>query len=269
MITNREKNQLNGKVVLITGASSGIGEEIAYASAQRGYQLVLWARRTKELERVAHKCREISGAPVWIQTVDMSDSSQIEKAFVHILNKTGTVDILINNAGFGHTEYFLKADLKKAENMFDVNVMGALYITQLAAIQMAEQESGHIFFLASMAGKISTPKSSIYSATKAAVIAFCNSLRLELKPLGIYVTTINPGPVDTPFFDIFDPDHTYLDSIGRVVLEADEVAEKVVRTFWKNKREINLPFIMEIGSRLYHLFPTIGDFIVMNVFDRK
>lgn len=269
MTTNQRTDKGTAKTVLITGASSGIGEEIAYASARKGYQLILWARREKELERVASTCRDLSGKKVLVQSVDIRSSTEIEDAFHHALDQTGAIDILINNAGFGMTHPFVTSDLTRAKDMFDVNVMGAVYLTQLVASQMVEQRRGHIFFVASIAGKISTPLSSIYSATKAALIAFANGIRLELKPLHIYVTTINPGPVATPFFDSFDPDGTYLKKIGPVVLDAREVAQKTVDIFGKNKRELNLPFAMAIGARLYPLFPSIGDFLIVHLFDKK
>src|SRR5699024_5676029 len=155
----------NSEVVLITGASSGIGEEMAYEAARKGYRLVLCARNEQKLRLVAEKCRFLSDeGMVWIFPMDLSEPENIEEVFERILEKTGRVDVLINNAGFGLTEYFVNADLKRAEAMFRVNVLGVFYLTQLAAIQMAEQKSGHIFFMASMAGKMSTPKSSLYSA---------------------------------------------------------------------------------------------------------
>ena len=269
MTNLHQSTQQLTKTVLITGASSGIGEEIAYECAKEGYQLILWARRLDELERVASNCRRLSGENVFVESVDMRLSKKIEEAFKKNILMTGQIDILINNAGFGMTAPFIQSDLHQAKEMFDVNVMGVFYLTQLAALQMVDQKEGHIFFMASIAGKISTPKSSLYSATKAAVIAFSNSLRMELKPLGIHVTTVNPGPVDTPFFDSFDPDGTYLQNIGPVTLKPEEIARKTVRAFGKDKREINIPFIMEIGSRLHHLFPSIGDLIVEHVFDKK
>ena len=113
------------------------------------------------------------------------------------------------------------------------------------------------------------PIVSIKIAFVFALIAFANGIRLELKPLHIYVTTINPGPVATPFFDSFDPDGTYLKKIGPVVLDAREVAQKTVDIFGKNKRELNLPFAMAIGARLYPLFPSIGDFLIVHLFDKK
>lgn len=265
----QSQNNAKADVVMITGASSGIGEQMAYEAAKKGYQLVLCARRENELERVADVCRALSKMEVITYPMDLTDPSKVEEIVKDIITSVGTIDVLMNNAGFGLTEYFIDANLKTAEKMFDVNVLGALYVTQLVAIEMVENRKGHIFFTASMAGKLPTPKSSLYSATKAAVIAFCNSLRLELNPLNINVTTINIGPTDTPFFDTFDPEGTYLKRIKPLVLDANRVAEKTIETIGKSKREINMPWLMEVGSKMYHLFPTVGDAIILKFFDFK
>ena len=130
-------------------------------------------------------------------------------------------------------------------------------------------QSGHIINIASMAGKMATPKSTIYSATKFAVIGFSNALRLELKPFGIHVTTVNPGPIETNFFNIADPNGSYLDKIGAMVLQADDLAKEIVNTFGKNKREINRPRLMNTAAFFYQVFPTIGDYLAGGIFNKK
>lgn len=262
-------NDLKGKVIMITGASSGIGESLAYEAAKNGATLILSARRENKLKEVKEQCNKISASEVYIYPLDMSDPDAIEETMVKIENSIGKIDVLINNAGFGHTEEFMTYDLNKAENMFRVNVLGVMYLSQLAAIQMADSRSGHIINVGSIAGKIATPKSAIYSASKFAVIGFSNALRLELKPLNIKVTTINPGPVDTAFFDEFDPSGSYLERIGRFVLTSDEVAEKTIKIIGTNKREVNLPFSLSVAAKLYSLFPALGDYLILNQFDKK
>ena len=111
------------------------------------------------------------------------------------------------------------------------------------AERMKESRKGHIINIVSMAGLIATGKSSLYSATKFAAIGFSNALRLELMSYGVYVTTVNPGPIRTGFFDQADPDGTYLKSVERFLLEPDEVAKKNLFKIYKvkTKRELNLP----------------------------
>ena len=112
-----------------------------------------------------------------------------------------------------------------------------------------------------MAGKIATPKSSVYSATKAAVLGYSDALRLELKPLGISVMTVNPGPIRTKFFDKADKSGNYLEKINGIVLNPELVAEKIVHSIGTAKRELNLPFFFNIANVGYTLFPRLGDFL--------
>jgi len=119
-----------------------------------------------------------------------------------------------------------------------------------------------------LAGKVSTPKTAVYSATKGAVISFSNALRMELDPVNIRVTTVNPGPVDTPFFNQFDPDREYLQKMGYLVLKPEKIARKIVQNAGKNKREINLPLLLSGATHLYQLFPEIGDFILSRSFKK-
>jgi short-subunit dehydrogenase len=144
-----------------------------------------------------------------------------------------------------------------------------MYVTQLVAIKMADKEQGHIINIASQAGKMATSKSSIYSATKFAVIGYSNALRLELKQIGITVTTVNPGPIDTNFFDIADQSGTYLEKVGNMVLSSKSVAERIAKLIGTNKRELNLPYSMELASKFYTLFPKTGDFLALKLFDAK
>ena len=111
--------------------------------------------------------------------------------------------------------------------MFEVNILGMMVLTQKFAIDMAERRQGHIINIASMAGKMATAKSTVYSATKFAVLGFSNALRLELKPLGVAVTTVNPGPIETNFFDKADPSGSYLEKVGQIVLEPAKLAKYV------------------------------------------
>lgn len=260
---------LEGKVIYITGASSGIGEATAYEAAEKGATVLLSARRQEKLRRIQKRCEQLSNKRAYVFPLDVSDPEAIENTVRLVYQTVGKIDVLINNAGLGYTQEFLSFDMKKAETIFRVNVLGLMYLTQLIAIEMAEQETGHIFNVASMAGKIATPKSAVYSASKFAVIGFTNALRLELKPLHIRVTSVNPGPVNTAFFDTFDPTGNYVKSIRPFVLNAEQVAKKMVRAVGTNKREINLPIVMEGAARLYCLFPKIGDFLTVTLFDKK
>ena len=120
-----------------------------------------------------------------------------------------------------------------------------------------------------MAGKMATPKSTVYSATKFAVLGFSNALRLELKSLGISVMTVNPGPIRTEFFDKADKTHNYLNSLGNIVLDPEEVAYKIVSKIGTSRREVNLPYYMEVAHHLYEVFPHMADYLTGGIFNKK
>src|SRR5690554_954122 len=190
---------LTDKVVFITGGSSGLGEQVAYRSAEAGATVVVAARRIAELERVRTKCAELSGTDAHAVQLDVAQPDDIQRVVPEVLAKYGRVDFLVNNAGFGHFAEAVDLDMKTAEDMFRVNVLGMMHLTQLVAREMQKRGTGHIINIASQGGKTATPKSSCYSATKFAVLGYSNALRLELKQHGIHVTTVNPGPINTTF----------------------------------------------------------------------
>lgn len=260
---------LTDKVVVVTGGSAGLGEQICYEAAKRGAIVVTCARRINLIGQVKEHCSELSGKAAYAFQLDIADPESVESVIEKIADEVGTVDVLVNNAGFGMFKDFTEFDLADAKKMFDVNVLGMMYFTQKIALSMVEKKQGHIFNVASMAGKMATPKSTIYSATKFAVLGFSNALRLELKPADVWVTTINPGPIATEFFDKADPSGNYLENLGGIVLDPNKLAVTIVNKMGKPTREINRPFIMEGASRLYGLFPHIGDFLAGGLFNRK
>ena len=211
----------------------------------------------------------MSGKEAYAFKVDVSNPESVDELYEKVMEEVGRVDILVNNAGFGIFEDFLTFDLGKAYDMFEVNILGMMVLTQKFAIDMAERRQGHIINIASMAGKMATAKSTVYSATKFAVLGFSNALRLELKPLGVAVTTVNPGPIETDFFDKADPSGSYLEKVGQIVLEPAKLAKMIVRNMRHPKREINQPFILEVASKFYTLFPTIGDYLASGIFNKK
>lgn len=260
---------LNDKVLVVTGGSAGLGEQICYEAAKKGAIVVVCARRINLIGKVKEKCEDLSGKAAFSFQLDIADPENVEIVFEKIFKEIGQVDLLVNNAGFGIFESFLETDLTKAKEMFEVNILGMMLFTQKIALKMAERKSGHIINIASMAGKIATAKSTVYSATKFAVLGFSNALRLELKPLGISVTTVNPGPIETDFFDHADLSGTYLKSVGIIVLQPNKLAREIVASMGSFKREINRPRILEGAFRLYTLFPHIGDFLAGGIMNKK
>jgi short-subunit dehydrogenase len=260
---------LEDKVVLVTGSSGGLGAQICYEAAKEGAIVVACARRESLINEVKEECQRLSGRKAYAFLVDVSDPDSVDELYERVMQEIGRVDILVNNAGFGIFEDFLSFDLAKAYDMFEVNVLGMMVLTQKFAIDMAERRHGHIINIASMAGKMATAKSTIYSATKFAVLGFSNALRLELKPLGVAVTTVNPGPIATDFFDKADPSGSYLEKVSQLVLEPEKLAKTIVRSMKYPKREVNRPVLLEIAAKFYTLFPSLGDYLASGIFNKK
>jgi short-subunit dehydrogenase len=260
---------LENKVVVVTGGSAGLGEQICYEAAKQGAIVVVCARRSQLITKVKEQCEILSGKPAYAMQVDIADPNSVEHLVASLRSEVGQVDILVNNAGFGIFQEFTEMDPETIRNMFEVNVLGMMVLTQQIALQMVDQRSGHIINIASMAGKMATPKTAVYSATKFAVLGFSNALRLELKPFGINVTTVNPGPVETAFFDQADPSGNYLSSLGAFVLEPNKLAKTIVRGMIHPRREINRPHVMELAAKVYTLFPSIGDYFAGSLFNKK
>ena len=242
---------LTDKVVVVTGGSAGLGEQVCYEAAKRGAIVVTCARRINLIGQVRERCSELSGKDAYAFQLDIADPDSVEAVIEKIAAEVGDVDVLVNNAGFGLFDNFVDFDLDVAKNMFEVNVLGIMYFTQKIAISMVNNKSGHIFNVASMAA------------------GFSNALRLELRPANVYVTTINPGPIATEFFDKADPSGSYLENLGGIVLDPHKLAKTIVNKMGKPTREINRPFIMEGASIFYGLFPHIGDFLAGGLFNRK
>ncbi|WP_338749958.1 SDR family oxidoreductase [Bacillus sp. FJAT-52991] len=261
---------LQGKTVVITGASSGLGYEMARLAAKEGARLVLLARRLERLELLKETIESDCGvSDVLIYSVDVSNKNDVEKVFAEILSRCGQIDVLINNAGFGVFDYAHEARWEETEAMFQVNVLGLIACTQMVMPYMQARQSGHIINIASQAGKMATPKSSVYAATKHAVLGYTNSLRMELARDGVYVTAVNPGPIATDFFTTADPSGAYAKNVGRWMLQPEKVAKAIIQVIGTNKREINLPKWMNAGSIFYTLFPRVVERVGRKAFFKK
>lgn len=262
-------SSLAGKNIVVTGASGGIGAEIVKLCAQRGANLALLARSVDKLEQLKRELEQQYSIKVFIHRLDVSDTEEVERVFHSIFEEMKSVDILVNNAGFGVFREAHEATVTEIKSMFEVNVVGLMACTTMVLPKMRERRSGHIINIASQAGKIATPKSSVYSATKHAVLGYSNSLRMELADHNVFVTTVNPGPIATNFFNIADEKGTYVKNVQRFMLQPDYVANKVVSVMLTKTREINLPRWMNLGSVVYTLFPRAFERIGRKAFNQK
>jgi hypothetical protein len=262
-------SRLKDRLVVITGASSGIGEKIAGIVAESGGHLVLLARRKDRLKKLSDELQASHSISCTYYELDVSDLDAVSEVFTDITENFDRVDVLVNNAGFGIFRNAEEATFEEMQQMFKVNVFGLIAATKLVLPKMLAQREGHIINVASQAGKIATPKSSIYSATKHAVLGFTNSLRMEVADRGIFVTSVNPGPIETDFFNLADTSGDYVKNVQRWMLNPEAVAQKIVSVMLTNKREINMPVWMELGGLVYRLMPSLFEKVAGNLFRQK
>lgn len=195
---------IEGKVVVITGASSGLGEATARRLAADGAKLVLGARRLDRLEALAAELSLGDGAVV--QT-DVTKREEVRRLVDHAVEKHGRIDVLLNNAGLMPHSPLDRGKVEDWDRMIDVNLKGVLYGIAAALPHMQAQKSGHVINVSSVAGHKTGPGGAVYSATKHAVRVISEGLRQEVKPYNIRSTIISPGAVATELADsITEPD---------------------------------------------------------------
>jgi NADP-dependent 3-hydroxy acid dehydrogenase YdfG len=195
---------IKDKVVVITGASSGLGEAAARRLAKDGAKLVLGARRLDRLQALA---KELSLPPDAVVQTDVSKYDEVKRLVDHAVKAHGRVDVMINNAGLMPQSLLERLKIDEWDRMIDVNIKGVLYGIAAALPVMQAQKSGHIINVSSVAGHKVRPGGTIYSATKSAVRVISEGLRQEVKPYNIRTTIISPGAVESELPDsITDPD---------------------------------------------------------------
>ncbi|XP_005399242.1 PREDICTED: dehydrogenase/reductase SDR family member 7 isoform X2 [Chinchilla lanigera] len=195
------ERELPGMVVWVTGASSGIGEELAYQLSKLGVSLVLSARREHELERVKRKCLEngnVKEKDILVLPLDLMDRSSHEVATKAVLREFGRIDILVNNGGRSQRSLLVDTNMDVFKELIELNYLGTVSLTKCVLPHMIERRQGKIVTVNSFMGIISVPLSSGYCASKHALRGFFNSLRTELVEYpGIAVSNICPGPVQS------------------------------------------------------------------------
>ncbi len=188
--------EVKDKIVWITGASSGIGEALAYAFTKEKAKIIISSYQPDELEAVKSKCLSM-GAEVTSVVFDLTNPESIKKAAELVLSKYGNVDILINNGGISQRSFIRETPMEIDRKVMEVNYFGGIYLTKLLLPAMIKQKQGHIAVTSSIVGKFGFPLRSAYSASKHAIIGFYETLRFEEKENNIKVTIVIPGRVRT------------------------------------------------------------------------
>lgn len=216
------------KTALITGATSGIGRATAHEFAKQGINLVLCGRRQERLDSVQKALSRETD--VHTLNFDVRDKDKTFKAIASLPEAFNNIDILINNAGNAHgLDPIETGSIEDWDAMMDINVKGLLYVSKAIIPRMTERKSGHIINIGSSAGKEVYPKGNVYCASKHAVLAITDGMRIDLNPYGIKVSAINPGLVETEFSQVRFKGDKVADTVykGYKALQPEDVAEAI------------------------------------------
>jgi short-subunit dehydrogenase len=243
---------IKNKVIWITGASSGIGEALAYQAAKKGARVVISARSKEKLHEIASS---IDGSSVMIIPLDMTVSESFPEAVDSIIQKWGKIDILVNNAGVSQRATVVDTDFSVVKKIMETNFIGPAGLTSLVVSKMIEQKSGYCLFVSSVAGKFATPLRSSYAASKMALQGFSDSLRAEVHNYNIKVSLIVPGFVKTAIslnsLDREGNKRNIMDPNQARGIEPHKAAERILYCIEKEKREIYMGMVFKTRVALF------------------
>lgn len=257
---------MSGDVVVVTGASTGIGQATAGAFAREGATVVLAARSEGRLVRIAAEIEQAGGRAVPL-AVDVTDRSAVFEKMQEVADTLGRIDVLVNNAGIGLLSPVHDMDPEELKRVFEVNFFGLIWCTQAVLPFMTRQKRGRIVNISSVAGKRALPHISAYCASKFALQAFSDSLRMEAAENGITVTVVCPPRVDTTFHDtplMRQKGHR----MSAPSLSADTVAAEIVRATRKGSREVVVSFYGRFFVFFHWLSPRLLDWIMKRLWKR-
>lgn len=228
------------KVVWITGASSGIGEALAYQSAKQGAKLILSARRESELQRVKKVC-QLPENDVLVLPLDLAEHSQMKQKVVQVLENFGKIDILINNGGISQRSMIIETDLSVYEKLVDIDYLGTVALTKAVLPVFVKQKSGHFAVVTSLMGKFASPKRSGYCGAKHALHGFFDALRMEHEEDNIKVTILCPGFIHTSIsVNALTSDGSPQNKMDQATgngMTPEKCAEKIISAIKKDKME--------------------------------
>ena len=237
------------KIALITGATSGIGKATAYELAKVGFKLILCGRRNEILGALEKDLNKITLTTSLC--FDVSDNLEVNRSISSLPKKWKNINVLINNAGNAHgMDLFQDGNIDDWDKMIDINVKGLMYVTKSIIDNMIENSSGHIINIGSLAGREVYPKGNIYYASKYAVKAISQSLRLDLNKHNIKVSEINPGLVETSFSDVrFKGDKSKAKNVykGYKALQANDIAE-IISFVISRPKHVNIADLLVLPS---------------------
>jgi short-subunit dehydrogenase len=251
---------LKNKVVIITGASAGIGRATAVALATAGANLVLVARREERLQALMAQMAALPGKRL-VVAGDIRQQSFAPALVERTMAEFGRLDVLINNAALGHRSLLVDMSPEDMRTVLETNVLGLLFVTQAALKRMPEQDSGQIINISSIAGQRPLPNSALYSASKTAVNFLSRSLRIECRANKIKVTTVYPGLTRTEF-GLARLGEKGVNRFGLQGVPAERVAAKILSAIRHGRSEVYVTWYDWLFVHLNRLFPRLTDWII-------
>jgi len=262
-------SNLKNKVIWLTGASSGIGEALAYALAKKGAKLILSARRKEELERVKGNCEASAQPNIHTLPLDLSQPDTLKLSTQAAIQLFGQVDVLINNGGISQRSFVNDTDMDVYRRLMEVNYFGAITLTKYLLPHFIERKQGHFVTLSSVAGKFGTPYRSGYAASKHALHGFFDALRAEYFKDNIAVTMVCPGVIRTPIsMSALTGDGTPLNKMDNAQAKGKPVdwcARKIVTAIEGKKEEAYFGGKEVLLVYIKRFFPPLFSKIIRNV----
>src|SRR5215813_5373949 len=229
-------NEMNGKWALVTGASSGFGIEFATLLAERNANLILTARRTEPMEKLAEQLRQRHRVNVVVEGIDLSVPGAGAELKTRLDKQGIAVDVLVNNAGFGLFGDFISQPIQEVLAMLRLNILTITELTHLFAADMVKRRTGHILLVASLLGYEAVPGYAAYAASKGYVLLFGEALHAELKPHGVNVTILSPGPASTSFGHVADQKSSAM--AGILMMEPRPVARTGILAMLRHRSSV-------------------------------
>ena len=254
------------KVVVITGASSGIGEATAIEFAKKGANIVLVSRREEKLLDVEKKLSKFNITSLVIPC-DVSKKSEVEQMTKSVIEKFNRIDVLVNNAGFAIYGYVKDLSIEDIESQMATNYFGMIYCTKNFLPKMIEQNFGHIVNVASVAGSFGLPGIASYCASKFAMLGFSEGLKHELKGTNVGITVVSPIMVKTNFFD--HPSFETMPKNSSTALNSKTVAKAILKASNSSRLEIIVPSVVRGAVWLKHTIPYLINPILGSSFRKQ